>query len=177
MLKRKKAQILEYIVSYIVKFILAGLVFTMFYFMIKFAINENLDVNHLETSLIYNRLLYSNPGIFYYNPYTEMVEPGIVDINEWKSKNFEAKIEKSLNISDYIGIKLILSNSSNKLFEKYIYRETYESLAPLSIARGPGNSIREIHNLYVLIQDKNKPLKELYSKGNIKIEVLKYHTR
>ncbi len=108
-------------------------------------------VSEAESELFVQRLLHSPHGISYFDPYSNRVYPGIIDLD-----NFDL-LNKSVFYGEQkqIGAKFIVKDLNNKDLAENIYNDiVYRRIA--QEGKGGVDVLRK--SIYVLVKDDSKQI-------------------
>lgn len=76
-------------------------------------ISKKIDIADIEADLLYQRLIYSNYGLSYYDEEINRFYPGVIDINKFATGSIEKELENSIfygEDNNYIGAKILLKD-------------------------------------------------------------------
>lgn len=125
----------------------------------------NIKISGVELDIFNQRLLTSPNGLSYYDPLSNRVYPGIIDINNFNSE--ELLNDRIIYKDPQIASKIILiDKSSNKQSTAYYNKNQFENWNPLTVAQGPGGADNSMLNMYVIIREKDGS----FNKGFLSIE-------
>lgn len=128
-LKNKKADFIGLNVLYHILEILFIITVGVFVF---FIVHVEKDINTfpIESEILFNRILYSNNGLWFYDEEIDRLYPGILELENFDNKE---KIEKSLNRSIHYGdenkraaAQLILKENEKDFNPVYYNEEKYK---------------------------------------------------
>lgn len=149
-------------VEYISKIFIVIVLFFAIILLIKTGIQSDIDTVEAESNIFYYRLIYSNAGISYYDPISNRVHPGVIDIaSVMDTASIEQKLADHILFSDkdqgQVAAKIqIFDKNGKNITEFYLNRNRYEALIPLTTGgTGPGAAHRTEHGIYVLLADTN----------------------
>lgn len=176
----KKGLMTFNMVNMIPRLIFLVLVLVTFFLALGMLLKGQPATEDLESDLLTMNMLYSTNGISYFNPETNRPQPGIIDLENFKSGKVEERINKEFfygQENKHLAAKItLLDYNGNELSEIYYNKgegHTYgfSYWAPLAEREGKGTPNYYIRSMPVLIRDKTSTSTDLYS-GNVVIEVV-----
>jgi len=165
-MKNKKAQAFS-MVWWIPRIIFLVIVLSSVIFLTTMYINTEKETWKTESELFIHRLIYSPNGISYYDPLTNRVYPGIIDLK--KIKNTEI-INRSLfygKDNKHIGANISVYDKNDNLLAQGIYNEKVSKRIQEKGFLGVGGIDSKQKKYYILIKNK-----ENYIPANMKITVV-----
>ncbi|MBW2981375.1 hypothetical protein KY343_00715 [Candidatus Woesearchaeota archaeon] len=115
------------------------------YFKLEMAVSE------AENELFIQRLLYSPHGISFYDPYSNRIYPGIIDLDNLDLLN------KSIFYGEqkHIGAKLSINDLNNSLLAERVYNDiVYRRIA--QEGKGGVDVLRK--SLYVIVRNESRQI-------------------
>jgi hypothetical protein len=148
MVKMKKGLISFNMLMWIPRIIFMVIVVLSIILLIASYFRLELVISKAESELFVQRLLYSPHGISFYDPYSNRVYPGIIDLD-----NLEL-INQSIFYGEqkHIGAKLIVKDLGNNILAENIYNNiVYRRIA--QEGRGGVDVLRK--SLFVLVKNES----------------------
>ena len=133
---------------WMLRLLFVAVVFFSIYFFTN--IYSRIDVNefNVEPDIFVQNMLYSPHGISYYDPISNRIYPGIIDLSN-------ADVIDKINYSKHTGADIKIKDfDGNILFEKTINRKTY--MRRVEGLPGAGGFDSRKKEIYVLVKDKGK---------------------
>jgi len=169
MIKNKKAEatITEEMGYWIPRLVFVIITALSIYILTSIFIQTEISVLNTDAELLSDRLLYSSYGISYYDPLSNRIYPGIIDISKLKDTSI---LEKAIFYGDkstYLGAKITLTDNQGNIIGESIYNNNaYRRIAEKGLKGKGGVELKE-KEIYVLARD---------DKGNLKNTNLKIST-
>jgi len=149
---KKKGLISFNMLMWIPRIIFMVIVVFSIMFLIGIYFKFEVNISDAESELFIQRLLYSPHGISFYDPYSNRVYPGIIDLD-----NLDL-INKSVFYGEeqkHIGAKLSIYDINNNLLAERIYNNVvYRRIAQ----EGKGGVDVYRKKLYVLVKNESKQI-------------------
>ncbi|MBD3355096.1 hypothetical protein GF361_03875 [Candidatus Woesearchaeota archaeon] len=151
-MKNKKAQAFS-MIWWIPRIIFLVIVISSVVFLTTMYLNTEKETWKTESELFIHRLIHSPNGISYYDPLTNRVYPGIIDLNNIRDLN---TINRSIFYGEnnkHIGANISIYNQNNILLAQGIYNnQVYRRIQEKGIL-GIGGIDSKQKKLYILIKD------------------------
>ncbi len=156
-------------------FFLIAILFA-FIILVKALIVTEVDVKHIESSILVNRLLFSKNGISYYDESIERLYPGVIDFNRFEeiSKNNPNILDNEIITygvdNPMIAAKITLKQEDKKDVIAYYNKDKFDRWEPrvLPGIEGGAGSVRAFkQQKYVLVKNE-----EIISKGNLSFFII-----
>ena len=148
----KKALMQFNVMMWIPRLVFMVVVISSILLLVGLYFKMELTVSRAESELFMQRLLYSPHGLSFYDPYSNRIYPGIIDVN-----NLDL-INKSLFYGEnkHIGAKLTLTDMNNNvLAERTYYYLVYRRIA--QEGKGGVDVFRKALNVVIKNESKQIP--------------------
>jgi hypothetical protein len=128
-LKNKKADFISFnVVFHILEIIFIITVGVFVFFIVH--VEKDINTFPIESEILFNRIVYSNNGLWFYDEGIDRLYPGILEFENFNDKE---KIEESLNKAMYYGegdkrvaVELILKEGEIRFGPVYYNEEKYK---------------------------------------------------
>jgi hypothetical protein len=160
LLKDRSAFLSLDVILYIFKILFAIIVLTALMVMVKHFIQEDVDIIQAEANLFFYRTLFSKNGLSYFDPITESVHVGILDLEKIHNLNIDGYLNDTIAFGDkdkrHIAARFEIYNSDGDLVKRFYFNQNFfENLYPLiSSGRGPSAVQYVEKSLYILLYNK-----------------------
>lgn len=162
-------------IAFVFRMIFVILMAFSVFLLVRSATKVNIDVFEADADIMFQRIIYSNNTLQYFDSGLERVYPGIIDFDNFKSGTFEQEFAKSINYGQekrHFAAKISVTDiNEKKEYVKYYNKEFYDYIGPVAQAgytKGPGGA-RTLHReTFVLLKEKDS-LKEGMLKADIVI--------
>lgn len=135
------------IAIWLLRFLFVMIVFFSIYFLVNLYNKVDINEFNVEPDVFVQNMLYSSHGLSYYDPITNRVYAGIIDLN--------STVIDKIAYSKHTGAKIIVKDfNGNVLFNKTINPKTY--MRKVEKLPGPGGFDSKEKKLYVLARAKEK---------------------
>ncbi len=162
----KKGLIVFNMLTWIIKIFFYVMVVGTIFLIVNSYFSFKLDTKDAEAAIFTQRLIYSPNGLSYYDPLSNRLYPGIIDLSKIQDTS---TINKSIfygEESRHIGAKIIVEQGSKKtigIYNPNVYKRIVERGF---LGRGGVDVMHE--NIYVLTTSNLHNL----TPGNLKLEIV-----
>ena len=161
-MKNKKSQVSEQVIWVIPEMIFLIAILFAYVILVKALIITNIDVREVESSILVNRLLFTQDGFLYYDDEIERLYPGIIVLNK-----FEDIAKNNPNILDnevmsygsdnpIIAANITLKRENKEDVTIYYNKEKFDRWKPrvLRTVKGGAGSVEPFKKQrYVLVKE------------------------